>query len=130
MAVALFAVLLLITAASCYLMISHPWWFPAGASLVAGSVDHQFSQAMRLLGIMFIAAQVLLAVFLFLSWQRQSATHFRGNNKLEIFWTVIIAIIFFGFNVSGARAWRQMEMHHSLPGTMKIEVTGAQFQWY
>ena len=61
MAVALFAVLLLITAASAYLMISHPWWFPAGASMVAGSVDHQFGQAMRMLGALFIAAQVLLA---------------------------------------------------------------------
>jgi len=130
MAVALFAVLLLITAASAYLMISHPWRFPAGASLVAGSVDHQFSQAMRLLGIMFVAAQVLLAIFLFLSWRRKSAKHYRGNNKLEILWTVALAIIFFGFNIAGARAWMQMEMHQSAPGTMKIEVTGAQFQWY
>jgi cytochrome c oxidase subunit 2 len=127
MAVALFAVLLLITAASAYLMISHPWWFPAGASLAAGSVDHQFSQAMRMFGAMFIAAQVLLAVFLFLSWRRQRAKFHRGSTRLEILWTVIIAVIFFGFNVA---AWREMEMHDANAGVMKIEVTGAQFQWY
>jgi cytochrome c oxidase subunit II len=130
MALALVVVLLLITAASGYLIISHPWWFPAGASLVAGSVDHQFSQAMRLLGAMFVAAQVLLAIFLLLSWRRQRAHYHRGNSKLEILWTVAIAIIFFGFNAAGTRAWMQMEMHHVKPGTMKIEVTGAQFQWY
>jgi cytochrome c oxidase subunit II len=130
MAVALFAVLLVITAASAYLMISHPWWFPAGASMAAGSVDHQFGQAMRLFGALFIAAQVLLAVFLFLSWRRQRAKFHRGSMPLEIFWTVIIAVIFFGFNLAGVRAWREMEMHHANPGVMQIEVTGAQFQWY
>jgi cytochrome c oxidase subunit II len=130
MAVALFAVLLVITAASAYLMISHPWWFPAGASMAAGSVDHQFGQAMRLFGALFIAAQVLLAVFLFLSWRRQRAKFHRGSMPLEIFWTVIIAVIFFGFNLAGVRAWREMEMHHANPSVMKIEVTGAQFQWY
>jgi len=130
MAVALFAVLLLITAASAYLMISHPWWFPAGASMAAGSVDHHFGQAMRLFGALFIAAQVLLAVFLFLSWRRQRAKFHRGSTRLEILWTVIIAVIFFGFNVDGTRAWREMEMLHANPGVMKIEVTGAQFQWY
>jgi cytochrome c oxidase subunit II len=130
MAVALFAVLLVITAASAYLMISHPWWFPAGASVAAGSVDHQFGQAMRLFGALFIAAQVLLAVFLFLSWRRQRAKFHRGSMPLEIFWTVIIAVIFFGFNLAGVRAWREMEMHHANPGVMQIEVTGAQFQWY
>ena len=130
MAVALVVVLLLITAASGYLMIAHPWWFPAGASLVAGSVDHQFSQAMRLLGVMFVAAQLLLAIFLLLSSRRQRAKYYLGNTRLEILWTVVIAVIFFGFNVAGARAWMQMEMNHAKPGTMKIEVTGAQFQWY
>jgi cytochrome c oxidase subunit 2 len=129
MAVALFAVLLLITAASAYLMIAHPWWFPAGASMVAVSVDHQFGQAMRLLGALFIAAQVLLAVFLFLSWRRQRAKFHRGSTPLEILWTVVIAVIFFGFNIAGARAWHEMGMH-AKPGVMKIEVTGAQFQWY
>ncbi len=132
MALAIVVVLLLITAASGYLMISHPWWFPAGASLAAGSVDHQFAQAMSLLGALFVAAQVLLAIFVLLSWRRrrEGAKFHRGNTKLEILWTVAIAIIFFGFNAAGARAWMQMEMHHAKPGTMKIEVTGAQFQWY
>jgi cytochrome c oxidase subunit II len=137
MALAIVVVLLLITAASGYLMISHPFltqpgWFPAGASLAAGSVDHQFAQAMNLLGALFVAAQVLLAIFVLLSWRRrrEGAKFHRGNTKLEILWTVAIAILFFGFNAAGARAWMQMEMHHAKPGTMKIEVTGAQFQWY
>jgi cytochrome c oxidase subunit 2 len=135
MALALVVVLLLITAASGYLMFSHtlfsqPLWFPAGASLVSGSVDHQFGQAMQLLGTMFVAAQVLLAAFLLLSWRRQRAKYHRGNNRLEILWTVAIAIIFFGFNIAGAHAWTEMQVHHAKPGTMKIEVTGAQFQWY
>jgi cytochrome c oxidase subunit II len=130
MAVALVVVLLLITGACGYLMLSHAWWFPAGASLVSGSVDHQFGRAMVILGTMFVAAQVLLAIFLLLSWRRERAKFHRGSTKLEIVWTVAIAIIFFGFNAAGARAWMQMEMQHARPGAMKIEVTGAQFQWY
>jgi cytochrome c oxidase subunit II len=130
MALALVVVLLLVTAASGYLMFSHPWWFPAGASLVSGSVDRQFGQAMQLLGAMFIAGQVLLAVFVLVSWRKQRATYHRGNNKLEIVWTVVIAIVFFIFNIAGAHAWKDMQVHHARPGTIKIEVTGAQFQWY
>ena len=130
MAVALFLALLLVTLACVYLFIAHPWWFPAGASAYAISVDHEFNTAFWLLGSLFIAAQVLLLFFLARSWRRKKSKYSPGDWRIEVVWTLAVAALFFWFHFSGGRLWSKMMLHHPEDGALKIEVTGAQFQWY
>ena len=130
MALALLLALLIITIASAYLFVAHPWWFPAGVSGYAASVDHEFNTAFWLLGILFIAAQVLLLVFLAQSWRKKKSSYLLGNWRVELTWTLGMAALFFWFHVSGGLLWSRMMMHAPEPGALKIEVTGAQFQWY
>lgn len=127
---ALAIALLLIAAASLWLFIAHPWWFPAAASSNAGALDHQFHIAFWIFGGLFIAAQIVLVIFLLSSRTKKKSKYLLGNWKLEIAWTLAIAALFFWFNVSGERLWSRVMDHHRNGAALHVEVTGAQFQWY
>jgi cytochrome c oxidase subunit II len=129
--VALVLALLLITLLGIYLFVFHPWWFPAAAAADASALDHQLALALWVLGALFVAGQLVLAVLLFRARSKRFATYSQGSWRLEITWTVLIAILFFWFNLTGNRVWSEIKSHQ--PGdnhSVQVEVTGAQFQWY
>ena len=128
MAVALLLALLLITAGCIYLFGAHPWWFPAGVSAQSPAIDHQFLTALWLLGILFVAAQLVLAFLLLRS--RSSARFSRGSWHAELTWTLLITILFFWFNIRGERLWSAIHPHQHVTDALQVEVTGVQFQWY
>jgi cytochrome c oxidase subunit 2 len=130
MALALLLSLLLITTASVYLFAAHPWWLPAGVSLHAAAIDHQFLAALWLLGALFIAAQFVLGLLILRSRFNRVAGVSRGSWPLEITWTVLITGLFFWFNISGDRLWSQIQMRQPEDNSVQVEVTGVQFQWY
>jgi cytochrome c oxidase subunit 2 len=130
MAVALLLALLLITLACVWLFVAHPWWFPAGVSAQSAALDHQFTIALWLLGALFVAGQIVLAVSLLRSRRKQRSTYSRGDWRFEVAWTLAITAIFFWFNVSGDRLWSSMKLQAPDVNAVPVEVTGAQFQWY
>ena len=130
MALALLLGLLIITIARIYLFVIPPWWFPAGVSSYAAAVDHEFNTAFWLLGLLFVAAQILLLLFLARSWRSKKPSYIVGNWKIELGWTLAIAALFFWFHLSGGRLWSSIMLHEPEPGALKVEVTGAQFEWY
>ena len=129
MAIALLLAILLLVAACAYLFIVHPWWFPVGVSAHAAGVDHQFATAFWLLGALFVVGHIVLALALFRS-RRSRALYSHGDWRLEAVWTLLIAALFFGFNIAGERLWSQMKFQQPEPDAVQVEVTGAQFQWY
>jgi len=128
MRIALLLALLLITSATVVLFAAHPWWFPAAASAQAGPLDQQFRIAFRILGSLFIAAQLLLGLVILRS-RSDRAKYLPGKWQFEVAWTVAIAALFFWFNVRGEHLWAGMT-GEAKPGALQVEVTGAQFQWY
>lgn len=102
-------------------------WFPEGKSSYAREIDHQFQIAFQVLGSLFIAGQLFLGLFLLRSRKTASS---RGSWPLEIAWTVVIASLFFWFNVAGNRLWSAIKLHEPDENALQVEVTGAQFQWY
>lgn len=128
---ALVVALLLITLLGIYLFIFHPWWFPAAAAADAIPLDHQLTVALCVLGGLFIAGQLLLAILLFRSRSKRSANYSKGNWRFEITWTLLIAALFFWFNLAGNRVWSEIRIHQLADNhSIQVEVTGAQFQWY
>jgi cytochrome c oxidase subunit 2 len=85
------------------------------------------------MGVIFIAAQVALGLF---AWRFRDrgddtkASYSHGNNKLELTWTVLTAILFLGLNAIGSPIWAAERFHNAAPGAMEVEVTGLQFAWY
>ena len=66
MGLALLVLIWLITFLSTYFFVAKTWWLPVGAAAAAPWIDHQFALTFILMGIVLVAAQVGLGLFV---WQ-------------------------------------------------------------
>ena len=110
------------------------WWFPASISEYGPAIDRQFMITIVVVGIAFVAAQVGLG---WMVWRYGQSTEDRearalythGNNRLEIVWTVITAVIFIALAVMGQRVWAQFHFEAAPAGSYQVRVVAQQFQW-
>lgn len=135
MALGLRLSLIVITLACLWMFTAHPWWFPSPASSQAAAVDRGFRTAWWLLGILFVAGQLLLALLIRRARADEGAARashrsWQGSLVLEICWIAAIAGIFFWFHFSGTSLWSQIMAPPAHAGHLEVEITGAQFQWY
>jgi cytochrome c oxidase subunit II len=133
MGLVLLVIIWLITLVSTYFFVAKTWWLPVGASAAAAGIDHQFAITYILMGIVFVAAQVFLGLFVWKYRDRDSAAKARyshGNNTLEIIWTVLTFILFVGLNLMSSSIWASERFRPAGPGAVQVEVTGMQFAWY
>src|SRR5271163_2547190 len=97
MGLALLVIIWLITLVSTYFFAAQTWWLPHGASTSAAGIDHQFAFTYVLMGIVFVAAQGALGLFVWQYRDRPGApkvAYSHGNTKLELTWTTLTAILF------------------------------------
>ncbi len=86
MGLALLAIIWLITFFSTYFFVAKTWW-PHGASTAAAFIDGQFSLTLVLMGIVFVAAQGALGLFVWQYRERSDSKkveYSHGNTKLEV----------------------------------------------
>jgi len=133
MGLALLAIIWLITFVSTYFFVAQTWWLPHGASTAAFWIDKQFALTYLLMGIIFVAAQCGLGLFV---WQYRECAgakkveYSHGNIKLEVLWTVLTAVLFIGLNLMGSNVWARERFAPAETGSVPVEVTGMQFAWY
>jgi cytochrome c oxidase subunit II len=132
MGLALLFVIWLITLASSWFFFAKTWWMPPGASAAAAGIDHQFAVTYLLMGIVFLAAQLGLGLFVWRYRDREAlkSQYSHGNNTLELTWTVLTAVLFIGLNLMGASAWSENRFQPAAADAVRVEVTGVQFAWY
>src|SRR2546421_5239625 len=121
-----------ITGASLWMFLSGRWWFPEAISEHGPRVDSQFLITIIVCGIAFAAAQIGLGWVVWKyrsSADEQRASYSHGNNRLEVVWTVVTAIVFISLAVMGQRVWASLHLHAAPPGSYQIEVTAQQFAW-
>jgi cytochrome c oxidase subunit 2 len=122
----------LITLGSVGMFVSKHWWFPESISEHGGAVDRQFNITIIVVGIAFAAAQVGLG---WVVWKYRDssaatrATYSHGNNRLEVIWTVVTAIVFISLAIMGQRVWAALHLHAAPPGSYTVEVVAQQFSW-
>src|SRR5690242_2361158 len=132
MGLALLAIIWLITFFSTYFFVATSWW-PHGASTAAAFIDSQFNLTAVLMGIVFVAAQGALGLFVWQYRERAGAKkvqYSHGNTKLEALWTVLTAVLFVGLNLMGSHVWASERFEPPQPGAVQAEATGLQFAWY
>lgn len=105
-------------------------WQPASAH---GKVlDDMFKVTLFLTGIVFVITQILLFWFAFKYRARKGAKalFLPHNDKLEVFWTIVPAVVMTFLVVGGLDAWNEV-MADVKDGEdyMEIEATGFQFGW-
>ncbi|HTD45326.1 MAG TPA: cytochrome c oxidase subunit II transmembrane domain-containing protein, partial [Bryobacteraceae bacterium] len=133
MGLALLAIIWLITFFSTYFFVAKTWWLPHGASTAAAFIDNQFALTYVLMGIVFVAAQGALGLFVWQYRDRKDAKkveYSHGNTRLEVVWTVLTAVLFVGLNLMGSNVWARERFAPADPGSIPVEVTGMQFAWY
>ncbi|HEY0378685.1 MAG TPA: cytochrome c oxidase subunit II [Pyrinomonadaceae bacterium] len=130
---ALGVVIWVLTLASVVLFFSG-WWFPTAITEHAPAIDRQFMITIVVVGIAFVAAQVGLgyAVWRFGAGRDnkgERAVYSHGNNRLEMIWTVITAVVFISLGVMGQRVWASLHFNEAPAGSFPVEVVAQQFAW-
>ena len=128
------AVVTIITVVSVAIFAMHIWWMPADISVLGVGIDEQIKETMAATGLMFVAAQLLLALFV---WRSGDANPLRA---LKIFPggavpMVAAAIVIVGAEVLvltlvGSKVWASIYMTPPEPGSVQVDVQAEQFAYY
>jgi cytochrome c oxidase subunit II len=126
--------IIVIAIASAVPVVMHTWEAPADVSTHGHLIDEQMSDTMVEAGVSFLAAQILLALFI---WQFSSA---RPNAKVKTFpggakGLVTAAIVLVGVEVLalgafGAKAWAAVYFTPPSVDALPIQVQAGQFAFY
>lgn len=122
----------IITLGSVAMFFHKQWWFPEAITEHGPRVDSQFMITIIVVGLAFAAAQIGLG---WVVWKYRDtssttrATYSHGNNRLEVVWTIVTAVIFISLAVMGQRVWAQLNLNAAPPGSYQIEVVAQQFAW-
>src|ERR1700752_4346603 len=125
MGLALLALIWLITFFSTYFFAAKTWWLPHGAAKAAAFIDGQFALTYVLMGIVFVAAQGALGLFVWQYRDRPGAgkvEYSHGNTKLEVIWTALTAVLFIGLNLMGSSVWASERFEPAQAGSVPVEV--------
>jgi cytochrome c oxidase subunit II len=102
------------------------------ASLHAGAIDKLFDITLFFTGIVFFATQIALFWFTYKyrEMKGRKVLFIPHDNKLEVIWTAIPAVVMCGLVIGGLWAWNEI-MADVKPGedVLEIEATGSQFLW-
>jgi cytochrome c oxidase subunit 2 len=95
-----------------------------------GAIDQMMAITFIITGIVFVVTQILLFWFTFKYRKKvgRKALYYPHNNKLEMIWTVIPAIVLTVLVLGGLNAWQDINETPE-EGTPSIEVFAYQFGW-
>jgi cytochrome c oxidase subunit 2 len=127
------AVIILITVASVWLFANPRWWFPHAITEHGPAYDSQFMLTIIVVGVAFVAAQIALGVAVWRYGAKgergERAVYTHGNNRLEMIWTGITALIFISVALLGQRVWARLHFYEAPPDSTRVHVVAQQFQW-
>jgi cytochrome c oxidase subunit II len=129
-----FGILLAIVAlTSAAPFVWHRWWMPPGTSQHAPVLDAQLSWTLVDVGVVFLVAQLALAVIVwkFRAHGNPQTKTFPGGSRVAL----IVAIAFIGLELFsagtlGRRAWASMYSTSTFSDAVAVEAMGQQFAFY
>ena len=109
-----------------------PIWLrlPEGVSSYSGRIDGLFRLILWITGVIFVIVELLLLLFLFRYRHREGrrATYTHGNNRVEVVWTIVPAVICVVLALLSRRSWA--EIKQQMPReALPVEITAEQFAW-
>lgn len=120
-------ILFLVTLAGCLLFAMKPVWFPVPITAEALAYDRQFTLTLWITGIIFIAAQLLLAWTVIRGRRQLAGSSTTGHRRLELTWIAATAALFISLSFLGSRGWAKVPT--AAPGKEIIEAHAHQFAW-
>ena len=108
------------------------WWLPDQSSTVAGPIDDLFYLILWITSAVFVLVFVALVWFMFRYRYKEGrrAVYTHGNNRLEIAWTVIPALILVFLGFISNSVWSDIKIDvPSAESSLVVDVRPRQFQW-
>lgn len=127
----LFALAILVLMAGMVIVfVSRRYAAPGPITSNAVDIDHQYHLTLWVVGVLFVAAQLALALAVLLYRDRgQRARFLQGNVAIEIAGAAAAIVIFLGLGFMGRKAWAAVRYAGPPTGSLQIEVTEMQFQF-
>lgn len=126
--------LVVITVASAYPILAHVWAPPANIAVHGSLIDEQMSDTMVEAGVCFIAAQLILAGFIWTATSRTAQDRIRnfpgGAKALVSAAILLVALEVLALGFFGSKAWAEIYFHPAGPGSIPIQVQAGQFAFY
>lgn len=104
------------------------WWMPPDGALHGVAIDRLMWWNLVVLGLLFVAAHVLL----FAAMVRRKNVQGVRHSSLRKEWIGLagLTLMYAWMAVSAQRLWAIIRYQGASPGALQVEVTGEQFQWY
>src|ERR1700722_14685005 len=127
--------IIIIAIASAVPFVLHTWEPPADISTHGGLIDEQMSDTMIEAGVSFLAAQILLGIFIWQFSKKPSDTGkvktFPGGAKgLVIAAIVLVGVEVLALGAFGSKAWAAIYFTPPAPDAMPVQVQAGQFAFY
>jgi cytochrome c oxidase subunit II len=106
------------------------WWLPENVSTYGREIDGLFYLILWITGIVFVGVQGVLIYFLvrYRAREGQKAHYTHGNNRLEVIWTVIPAVILVFLTIWSQKVWSEIKT--GIPeNAIPIQIQAEQFAW-
>lgn len=110
---------------------AYPKMNPPIASVHGHAMERMFWTTMIVIGIAFVITQVLLFVYAYKYQHNDNrrAYFFSHNNKIEVIWTIIPAVVMASLIFAGWKAWTRIT-GPAPKDAVVLEVVGKQFNWF
>src|ERR1700720_2478505 len=130
-----FAITILVIAIlSAIPIVMHTWEAPADISTHGHLIDEQMSETMAEAGISFLAAQLLLAFFVWQFSNRGTETKLKsfpgGAKALVIAALLVVGAEVLALGVFGVKAWADVYLTPPSANAMPLQVQAGQFAFY
>ena len=104
---------------------------PVAASDVGAKIDWLMWFNMIIISIVFVITNMLLFYFAYKYYGKDNnkATFFPHDNKLELLWTTVPAVVLFVIIFLGLRLWNSTMMDAPKADALVIELYAKQFDW-
>lgn len=109
------------------------WTLPVNLSLHRGGIDDMYYIILVVTGLAFVLVEAGILWFLFRYRSREGhqALYTHGDNRLEIIWTAIPAIVVVLIGLGSGGLWASIKSPESHPeDALTIDVRAKQFEWH
>jgi cytochrome c oxidase subunit 2 len=128
------AAVIIITVVSVAIFVTHVWWLPVDISTTGPAIDRQLDETMVGTGVLFLASQILLAIFV---WGASNTSNIRkiknfpgGGRPIVIFSILIVGIEILTFTFAGSKAWGAIYIAPAAANSLRVDVQAEQFAFY
>lgn len=127
-------VLVIIAIASAYPIVTHMFPLPQDISTHGHAIDEQLNETMWEAGVSFVAAQLVLAFFVWSFTDRKPGSplkNFPGGARVMVIGAfLLVGTEILALGVLGQKAWATVYFAPSKPGALQIQAQAEQFAFY